>query len=104
MVGAVQAVKGLLEQQSVDYEFNFYRLPIPADVPTTILSSGTSLLGSSVDIVVPLHATQAPGALLRPVHVPEACWNARCLTACNRNFAVHCERILRDHVNMFGAV
>lgn len=94
-MGAVQAVKGLLEQKSVDYEFGFYRLPIPADVPTTILSAGTSLLGSSVDVVVPLHATQAPGALLRPTHVSEACRSARCLTAYNRRFAVHCERILR---------
>ena len=62
----MQAVKELLEAKSVDYSFRVYRLPMPADVPATILSAGTSLLSGSVDVVVPLHAAQAPGALLAP--------------------------------------
>lgn len=62
----MQAVKELLEAKSVDYGFRVYRLPMPADVPATILSTGTSLLSGSVDVVVPLHAAQAPGALLTP--------------------------------------
>lgn len=60
----MQAVKELLEAKSVDYGFRVYRLPMPADVPATILSAGASLLGGSVDVVVPLLAAQAPGALL----------------------------------------
>ena len=59
-----QAVKELLETKSVEYGFRVYRLPMPADVPVTILSTGTSLLSGFVDVVVPLHAAQAPGALM----------------------------------------
>ncbi|KAK9840639.1 hypothetical protein WJX81_006299 [Elliptochloris bilobata] len=58
----LKAVKGLLELKSVDYGFLVYQLPMAADVPTTILSAGTSLLANAVDVVVPLHATHAPGA------------------------------------------
>ena len=50
----------------MDYGFRVYRLPMPADVPATILSTGASLLSGSVDVVVPLHSAQAPGALLPP--------------------------------------
>ena len=50
----------------MDYGFRVYRLPMPADVPATILSTGASLLTGSVDVVVPLHSAQAPGALLPP--------------------------------------
>lgn len=46
----------------MDYGFRVYRLPMPADVPATILSTGASLLGGSVDVVVPLQAAQALGA------------------------------------------
>ncbi|KAK9840637.1 hypothetical protein WJX81_006013 [Elliptochloris bilobata] len=47
----LKAVKGLLELKSVDYGFLVYQLPMAADVPTTILSAGTSLLANAVDVV-----------------------------------------------------
>jgi hypothetical protein len=61
-LGRAQALRGLLESQSVDYEFGFYRLPMPADAPATILSAGASLLSQAVSIVLPLQPAHTPGA------------------------------------------
>ena len=99
----MQAVKELLEAKSVDYGFRVYRLPMPTDVPATILSTGTSLLGGSVDVVVPLHATQAPGALTAS-WTPHAGWGSLRAHAALQDFAPrvqpchhenmsHCQRL-----------
>ena len=37
-------------QQQVDYDFAVYRLPMPTDVPVTILTVGRSLLHAAVDL------------------------------------------------------
>lgn len=39
-----QALKGLVENQQVEVDFQFYRLPVPCDVPVTVLSRTKSLL------------------------------------------------------------
>lgn len=52
-----QALKTLLESQSVAYDFSFYSLPIPADVPVLVLSERTSLLQASIGVSLPLNPT-----------------------------------------------
>lgn len=52
----VQALTTLMEQQQVTYEFTVYSLPMPVDVPVTILTVGRSLLHTAVDLELPLNA------------------------------------------------
>lgn len=66
----------LLESKAVDYDYQFYKLAMPAEVVVTILSQGKALLQQYCDIVLPLHSLAAPGTLL-------ACINA-CLHVCCR--------------------
>ena len=42
-------------QQQVLYDFAVYSLPMPADVPVTILTVGRSLLHAAVDVELPLN-------------------------------------------------
>ena len=56
-----QALKGLLESKAVDYDFDFYKLPMPADVAVTILSQGRALLQQYVDVILPLHSLAPVG-------------------------------------------
>ena len=46
----------MLESKAVEYDFEFYKLPMPVDVRVAILSQGRALLQSSVDVVLPLHS------------------------------------------------
>ena len=41
-------------QQQVMYDFAVYNLPMPADMPVTILTVGRSLLHAAVDVELPL--------------------------------------------------
>ena len=59
-----QALKHLLEAKMVDYDFEFYKLPMPADVAVVILSRGKALLQQYVDIVLPLRSLVANGTAL----------------------------------------
>ena len=53
----LQALKDLLDNKKIEYDFSFYTLPMSADVPVTVLSSGKSLLHTALDVVLPLHPT-----------------------------------------------
>ena len=50
-----------MDTKTVNYNFEFYELPQPADTPITILSGGPSLFKDSVDVVIPLRPEQALG-------------------------------------------
>jgi hypothetical protein len=49
-----QALKNIIETNAVDYNFEYYQLSMPTDMPVTILSTGPSLLKGSVDVVLPV--------------------------------------------------
>ncbi|KAL3146743.1 hypothetical protein ABBQ38_014728 [Trebouxia sp. C0009 RCD-2024] len=53
----LQVLGTLMQQQEVEYEFAVYNLPLPADVPVTILTVGKSLLHKAVDLELPLNTT-----------------------------------------------
>ena len=53
----MQALGTLMQQQVVEYEFAVYSLPMPADVPVTLLTVGKSLLHGAVDLELPLNTT-----------------------------------------------
>lgn len=46
----------LMASQQVEYDFGVYSLPMPVDSPVTVLSVGSSLLKSSVDLELPINA------------------------------------------------
>lgn len=46
-----------MQQQEVEYEYAVYNLPLPSDVPVTILTMGKSLLHKAVDLELPLNTT-----------------------------------------------
>ncbi|KAK9801980.1 hypothetical protein WJX73_005870 [Symbiochloris irregularis] len=69
-INNLQALKHLLEAKVVDYDFEFYKLGMPADVVILILSRGKALLQHSVDVTLPLHATEAFGERSRL----RGCW------------------------------
>lgn len=48
-------------QQQVLYDFAVYSLPMPADVPVTILTVGRSLLHAAVDLELPLNTAGKHG-------------------------------------------
>ena len=48
-------------QQQVLYGFAVYSLPMPADVPVTILTGGRSFLHAAVDIELPLNTAGKHG-------------------------------------------
>lgn len=50
-----------MQQQQVTYEFMVYSLPMPADVPVTILTVGKSLLHAAVDLDLPLNTAGKHG-------------------------------------------
>jgi len=55
-VANFQALKNLIEQQKVAYDFEYYQMDMPADLPVVTLSAGKSLLPA--DIVLPVRATR----------------------------------------------
>lgn len=55
----MQAIKRLIEDMQVDYDFEYYQLPQPADVATTLLSAGRSMFKEIVDVTL-LLAPAAP--------------------------------------------
>ena len=57
----MQALNTLLQQQQVMYDFAVYSLPMPADVPVTILTVGRSLLHAAVDLELPLNTAGKHG-------------------------------------------
>ena len=59
MLLLMQALEILAKNQQVEYDFGVYTLPMPADVPITILSDGPSLLKAAVSLEVPLNAGAA---------------------------------------------
>ncbi|KAK9820667.1 hypothetical protein WJX74_003228 [Apatococcus lobatus] len=65
----LQALKRIIEQQKVEYDFGFYKLPQPSDAPVTILSEGRmllqTLLQSSKSLALPLQPTSSLGTLER---------------------------------------
>ncbi|XP_034254053.1 mini-chromosome maintenance complex-binding protein [Thrips palmi] len=56
-VANVQALRTLISQQIVNYDFQYYTKPYDADIPVLILSEGKSLL--PCDVLVPLKADSA---------------------------------------------
>lgn len=50
----LSAVQSIIKTQCVGYDFEYFSLDQPTDAPVTVLSTGRSLLKSSVDTVVPL--------------------------------------------------
>ena len=57
----MQALKTLMDNKTVDYNFEVYQLAQLADTPITILSGGPSLFKDSVDVVIPLRPEQPLG-------------------------------------------
>ena len=55
----LQALKRLIDDKQVDYDFEYYQLPQPADAAATLLSTGRSMFRDSVDVALPL-APAAP--------------------------------------------
>ncbi|KAL3134977.1 hypothetical protein ABBQ32_007935 [Trebouxia sp. C0010 RCD-2024] len=53
----LQVLGTLMQQQEVEYEYAVYNLPLPSDVPVTILTMGKSLLHKAVDLELPLNTT-----------------------------------------------
>lgn len=52
----IRALKNLIENQEVRYDFQFYELPFPSDAPVLTVSRGKSMLGSDVQIALqPVH-------------------------------------------------
>lgn len=49
-----QALMTLMREQSVDYDFEVYMLPQPADVAVTVISSGQSIFKDAVPMRLPL--------------------------------------------------
>ncbi|KAK9804871.1 hypothetical protein WJX72_009431 [[Myrmecia] bisecta] len=60
-VNNLKAIKALMDHKLVEYEFDYYTLPQPADAPATILSAGNCLFKHSVDVILPLHVTAELG-------------------------------------------
>lgn len=52
-------MKRLMDSKVVDYDFEFYQLPQPADCAVTLLSARRSMFKESVDVTLPL-APSAP--------------------------------------------
>ncbi|KAI5074125.1 hypothetical protein GOP47_0010086 [Adiantum capillus-veneris] len=52
----VQFLKNLMEWQKVEYDFEFYKMEMPADVPVLVLSTARSRLFPA-DVVLPLRPT-----------------------------------------------
>ena len=55
----LQALQKIIEQQTVEYDFGFYKLPQHTNAPVTILSEGKTLLQTNLGVELPLHATAA---------------------------------------------
>jgi hypothetical protein len=53
------SLKHLLEWQKVEYDFQFYKMEMPADLPVLILSQAKSRM-LPADAVVPLMSTATP--------------------------------------------
>lgn len=51
----VHALKDIVEKQQLMYDFQYYQLPMPMDVPALVLSTTRSLIGASV--VLPLRSS-----------------------------------------------
>ena len=51
----------MVHAQAVEYDFQYYALPQPADAPVTVLSCGRSLFRDAIDVEVPLRPTEAHG-------------------------------------------
>ena len=58
----MQAVQSIIEQQKVQYDFGFYKLPQHTDSPVTILSEGRTLLRTAMGLELPLQPTSGLGA------------------------------------------
>eukprot|EP00884_Botryococcus_braunii_P002494 jgi/Botrbrau1/12245/Bobra.0361s0008.2 len=52
-VDNLQALKGILDSQWVEYDYQYFNLQMPGDMPVIILSASSSLLKPFVDIVPP---------------------------------------------------
>ncbi|GJP31678.1 hypothetical protein CLOM_g14734, partial [Closterium sp. NIES-68] len=63
----LQALKELLEWQKVDYDFQYYKMDMPSDIPVLILSHATSRL-LPADVSMPVRCTAPP----QPVRVDES--------------------------------
>ena len=50
----LQALQKVIEQQKVEYDFGFYKLPQHTDAPVTIISEGRTLLQTNLGIELPL--------------------------------------------------
>eukprot|EP00249_Psilotum_nudum_P000776 c12897_g1_i1 orf=82-1905(+) len=55
----VQTIKNLMEWQKVEYDFQYYKIEMPTDVPVLVLSCARSRLFSA-DTVVPLRFSAIP--------------------------------------------
>ncbi|MCO5600015.1 hypothetical protein L7F22_054123 [Adiantum nelumboides] len=61
----VHILKNLMEWQKVEYDFEFYKMEMPADVPVLVLSTARSRLFPA-DVVLPLRPTRNFSSSLRP--------------------------------------
>eukprot|EP00873_Tetraselmis_striata_P042263 jgi/Tetstr1/462527/TSEL_007516.t1 len=57
----LQSFQAIATGQEIDYDFQYYKMPMKTDIPILALSAQRSLLRESLGTQVPLHATTAVG-------------------------------------------
>lgn len=57
----LQTFQSIATGQELDYDFQFYKMPMKTDIPMLVLSAKRSLLRDSLGTQLPLHATTAVG-------------------------------------------
>ncbi|KAG0600553.1 hypothetical protein M758_11G042700 [Ceratodon purpureus] len=63
----LEVLKHLLQWQKVEYDFQYYKMEMPADVPVLVLSQGKSRI-LPTDVVLPLNPTASRG----PVNITDS--------------------------------
>lgn len=71
----MQAVQRIIEQQRVEYDFGFYKLPQHTDTPVTILSEGRTLLQTNMGLELPLQPTSRLGEPVPFYKRHRECWS-----------------------------
>lgn len=61
-------LQGIMQNQKVSYDFQFFTLDQPTDAPVTVLSTARTMLKGVGEVVVPLRPAAAPAAGAAAVH------------------------------------
>lgn len=66
----VHFLKNLMEWQKVEYDFEFYKMEMPTDVPVLVFSTARSRLFPA-DVVIPLRPTRVSSLVFPPEALPK---------------------------------